>query len=1420
MKLYEIFNKSQILDNNRELFENAEVKNVLLNKALRKAEIFLKSEKIIKKELIMSLAAELKEKYQLRIVKVYTEYDKSLFDENYFSEILFYIEKKFVHLYLIVKDSTISIEGDTINIHLKGNGVDILTYNELDQEIANLISDEFGLNFKVRFVSHIKPMSVEEKNKIYIEQQKKILERIESMPAIEKPVKKEEPPKKSYTSFNKIAYAKTEISSLTQESGKVEITGEVFKIERKDFNNSVKGKITFYVTDYKNSCICQVMDKLEVLDEFMEEIKKGDFLKISGEMLYDKYLRENVLDTKLKNIEHVSKESKTDNSEEKRVELHLHTNMSAIDGINTVEEYISYISKLGHRAIAITDHGVVQAFPDAYAAAKKADVKLVYGVEGYLVNDMEEIVKGDIIPGSLDGEVVVFDIETTGFSAIENKITEIGACKIKNGEIIDRFSSFVNPQISIPEKIVELTGITDDMVKDAPLIDTVLKDFLSFCGNAPLVAHNADFDVSFIKRNAEVLGIDYAPVSIDTLALSRVLLPELKKHKLNIVCEHLGVDLCGHHRAVNDAEATAGIYIKFISMLKQRKITNIEDVNTGIVDQGGEPSYKGTAYHIIILVKNKVGLKNLYKLVSKAHIDYYYRTPRIPKSELIKHREGLILGSACEVGELFRAVLSGRPKGELINIAKFYDYLEVQPLGNNQYLVENNTVKDKDGLIELNKTIIDLGKELNMKVVATGDVHFIDEQGALYRSILMSGKKFKDADNQPPLYYRTTQEMLDEFFYLDDATKHEIVIKNPNDIVDMVDENFEPVPSVKHPPVIDGAADDIKNMSYEKAYEIYGDPLPELVEKRMEKELNSIINNGFSVMYLIAEKLVKKSLSDGYLVGSRGSVGSSFIAFLSGITEVNSLCPHYICENCKHCEFIEDGSYSSGCDMPDKVCPECGRVMKKDGHDIPFETFLGFDGDKEPDIDLNFSGEYQPVAHKYIEELFGEGHVFRAGTIGTIAEKTAYGYVKNYYEERGRIMNNAELERLMTACTGAKATTGQHPGGIIVVPREDDVYDFTPVQHPANDKESGIITTHFDYHKLHDTLLKLDILGHDDPTMLKMLKDLTGLDPQDISLSDKPTMSLFTTPEALGVTEEEIGSKTGTYGVPEFGTKFARQMLEDIQPKNFASLVKISGLSHGTDVWLNNAQDIVRNNIAPFEETICTRDDIMTYLMLKGLPPKRAFTIMEQVRKGKGLKDNDEAEMKEHNVPDWYIESCKKIKYMFPKAHAVAYVTMGFRVAYYKVHYPIEYYCAYYSVRADDFDADIMAKGRDKIEKTLSDYYQIPKPSAKEKNIITILEICREMYARGIEFLPVDLYKSDDKNFKVENGKIRPPFTSIKGLGLAAAQNIKAARDEQEFFTKEDFMARAKVGQAIVDMLDNHNCFKDIPDSSQISFGI
>ncbi|MBQ4110832.1 MAG: PolC-type DNA polymerase III [Clostridia bacterium] len=1219
MKLHELFNESLICGNFKDVFENCTIENVNINKETRKIDLCLTCNSIIPKSVIIEVAADIKKEYNLKIVKISTSYPKELFNEEYYMEILYFTEKKYPHLYWFLEGSRMKIGESSIDIVLKDNGIDILKYNGMDNIISSLIEEEFGLSYKINFIGKARPKETEE-SKLKKEQEerefiKKALEQSAQRQQTEapKPQKTQEAPKQQYQ--RKIEYKEYKIIDLNAETGRVKIKGEIFFTERRDFNNSQKGSVTFYVTDQESSVICKVIDKKENLDEFEAEFKKGSYVYVCGETMYDKYIREFVIDVKIRDVEKTSKTTKTDDATVKRVELHLHTNMSAIDGINKIEDYMSLAKSYGHPAIAVTDHGVVQAFPDAYAAAKKNEIKLVYGVEGYLCESKEDI---------------------------------------KN------------------------------------------------------------------------------------------------------------------------------------------------------------------SHHIIILVKNQVGLKNLYKLVSMAHIDYYHRNPKTPREELIKHREGLIIGSACEAGELYRAILDGKSHEELLKIADFYDYLEIQPLGNNQYLVDNGRVAGRDGLIEINKKIIELGDELGKKVVATGDVHFLNQQGGLYRAILMAGKKFKDAANQPPLWYRTTNEMLAEFDYLDADRAYEVVVENPNYIVSLVDDNFEPVPHEKHPPVIEGAAEEIEEKTYKRAYEIYGDPLPEIVKARIEKELNSIINNGFSVMYIIAEKLVTKSLSDGYLVGSRGSVGSSFVAYLSGITEVNSLCPHYICQNCHHSIFIDDGSYSSGCDMEDMNCPKCGTLMKKDGHDIPFETFLGFDGDKEPDIDLNFSGDYQPVAHKYVEELFGEGHVFRAGTIGTIADKTAYGYVKNFFDEQGRMLNNAEMQRLSIACTGAKATTGQHPGGIIIVPKSNEVYDFTPIQHPANDKSSGIITTHFDYHKLHDTLLKLDILGHDDPTVLRMLKDITGLDPVTISLEDKETMSLFTSPEALGVTAEDIGAKTGTFGVPEFGTKFTRQMLEDTKPTTFAELVRISGLSHGTDVWLNNAQDIVLQGIAPFKETICTRDDIMTYLIHKDLPPKRAFTIMEQVRKGKGLKDIDIEEMKEHNVPQWYIDSCNKIKYMFPKAHAVAYVTMGFRVAYYKVHYPLEYYCAYYTVRADDFDYSIMAKGRDKVKDIMRNYDSNPNLTAKEKSIYTILEIVNEFYARGYDFLPIDLYKSDASKFVREGDKIRPPFTSLKGLGLSVAESIVEAREKEEFFTKEDFAARTKAGSSIIDMLAEHGCFKDMPDSSQI----
>ena len=1011
---------------------------------------------------------------------------------------------------------------------------------------------------------------------------------------------------------------------------------------------------------------------------------------------------------------------------------------------------------------------------------------------------------------------MVFDIETTGFSSKNDKIIEIGAVKLKDGEIVDSFSTFVDPKVNIPYKITELTSITQNMVNGQPTIDEVLPKFMEFVGNSVLVAHNAAFDVGFIKKNLMDMGKTLKNPVMDTVPLARYLYPDLKKVKLNLVAKHLGISLENHHRAVDDAKATAEI-LKF-SFKKMKEEMDIHDVKTLNEKYLSNIDVKKLPlHHIIILAKNQTGIKNLYKLVSMAHLDYFARRPRLPKSIITEYREGLIIGSACEAGQLYKAVLEGKTDGELKEIASFYDYLEIQPIQNNEFLIRKGNVKDEEELRELNRKIYDLGKEMDKPVVATCDCHFLDPNDEVFRRIIMAGQGYGDADNQPPLYFRTTNEMMKEFEYLGEEACREVVIENTQKIADMV-EAVKPIPDETFPPKIEGAEEEIRNMTMNKVHSIYGENLPEVVQKRLDKELNSIINNGYAVLYLIAQKLVAKSLEDGYLVGSRGSVGSSFVATMSDITEVNGLPPHYVCPNCKKSEFFLDGSISSGADLPDKNCPDCGAKYIKDGHDIPFETFLGFEGDKEPDIDLNFSGEYQAVVHKYTEVLFGKGYVFKAGTIGTVAEKTAYGFVKKYLQERGLVVSQAEIERLTIGCTGIKRTSGQHPGGIMVVPNDNEIYNFCPIQHPADDVNTDIITTHFDYHSISGRLLKLDILGHDDPTVLRMLQDLTGLDPKTIPLNDPKVISLFTSPDALGVTKEELGCEVGSYGLPEFGTKFVRQMLVDTQPKSFADLVRISGLSHGTDVWLNNAQYFIKEGYTTLKDCIATRDDIMVYLMYKDLPPMTAFTIMEKVRKGKGLSEDDEALMREKNVPDWYIESCKRIKYMFPKGHAVAYVMMAVRIAYYKVYYPEAYYTTYFTVRADDFDADLICKGEEAIKAKMEELNSLGNNiSVKEKGLLTILEISYEMYKRGLNFLKVDLYKSEATKFKIEEDGIRPPLNALQGVGDNAAKSIVECRVNGEFISKEDLRIRSKVSKTVIETLDNHGCLEGMQESNQLS---
>ena len=1327
-------------------------------------------------------------------------------------------------------DSKRSVKDDVILIETAYNYlIEHSKKKKIDQIIRKTLKDIFGLNAKIEFKfdsALVDDLYFEIQQKAEKQMIKEIKARQSEIPKKESNTEKSKTEVKPYYENRESAKRDentilgreikqeiTEIINIDEKSGYVAVAGDVFKTEVFE-TRAGKKILTFYITDYTSSIAVKCFLRPKDTEHVLENIKEGLHCKVRGEATMDTYMKEVVIMGK--DIHKLKKVERIDNSEEKRIELHLHTSMSAMDAVTSVKDLVARAAKFGHKAMAVTDHGVVQAFPDAQIAGKKHGVKILYGVEGYLVdNGTPVVINGD--EGRLDGEFVVFDLETTGFSSKNDKIIEIGAVKIKDGEIIDKFSAFVNPQRKLPAVIIELTQITDEMLADADIIENVLPKFMEFVGNSTMVAHNAPFDVSFIKKNLRDFGKEFSNQVLDTVPLARFLYPELKRVKLNNVAKHLGVSLENHHRAVDDAKATADILLVCFKKLKEElDVHDLKTLNVQFLEN--VDIKKQPTSHIIILAKTQAGIKNLYKIVSAAHLEHFARRPRIPKTLLSEFREGLIIGSACEGGEVYKAVLEGKTIDELKEIAEFYDYLEIQPIQNNEYLIRKGNVADEQELRDLNKKIYMLGKEMNKLVVATGDVHFLNPQDEAFRRIIQAGQGMKDADYQPPLYYRTTEEMLKEFEYLGDKIAKEVVIDNPNKIADEI-ENIKPIPDETFPPKIDGAEEDIKNMTLKKVHSIYGDVLPEVVQKRVDKELNSIINNGYAVLYLIAQKLVAKSLEDGYLVGSRGSVGSSFVATMTDITEVNGLPPHYVCSKCRESEFFLDGSISSGADLPDKNCPRCNIPYIKDGHDIPFETFLGFEGDKEPDIDLNFSGEYQAVVHKYTEVLFGEGFVFKAGTIGTVAEKTAYGYVKKYLDERGIVVSQAEVERLTIGCTGVKRTSGQHPGGIMVVPRDNEIFNFCPIQHPADDMTTDIITTHFDYHSISGRLLKLDILGHDDPTVLRMLQDLTGVDPKSIPLNDPKVISLFTSTEALGVTPEELGCEVGSYGLPEFGTKFVRQMLVDTQPKSFADLVRISGLSHGTDVWLNNAQYFIKEGYTTLKDCISTRDDIMVYLMYKDLPPKTAFTIMEKVRKGKGLSEEDEAIMKEKQVPDWYIESCKRIKYMFPKGHAVAYVTMAVRIAYFKVYYPAAYYTTYFTVRADDFDADLICKGEAVINAKMKEINSLGNAvSQKEKGLLTILELSYEMYKRGLKFNKVDIYTSNATKFKIEeDGSIRPPINALQGVGDNAAKAIVEARKDGEFISKEDLRIRAKVSKTVIETLTNHGCIDGLQETNQLS---
>ena len=1220
-----------------------------------------------------------------------------------------------------------------------------------------------------------------------------------------------------------------DIEKIDAPIGEVTLRGKVVSLETREIRNE-KTIVIFSMTDFTDTIVLKLFAKNEDVPELEKNIGPGAFIKVKGIAIIDKYDNELTIGSivGIKKIPDFTT-TRMDVSPEKRVELHCHTKMSDMDGVSDVKDIIKRAKKWGHKAIAITDHGDVQAFPDAnHAVSGPDDIKIIYGVEAYIVDDLKGIVT-DSRGQSLDDSYVVFDIETTGFSPAVNKIIEIGAVKVEGGKIVDRFSTFVNPQVPIPFRIEELTHISDDMVVDAPTIDVVLPQFLDFCEGCIMVAHNAEFDMSFIKKNALDLGKEFAPTVIDTVAMARFLLPTLNRFKLDTVAKAVGVALNNHHRAVDDAACTAEIFVKFIPMLKERGIVDLKQVNevgTSSVDN----IMKMPTYHAIILATCDQGRTNLYNLVSLSHVTYFHRRPRIPKSEFLKYRDGLLLGSACEAGELYRAILNGRPEEEIARIVDFYDYLEIQPLGNNAFMLrdEDSPVETEEDIMEINRKIVKLGEDFNKLVVATCDVHFLDPEDEVYRRIIMAGKGFDDADQQAPLYLRTTEEMLAEFAYLGSAKAEEVVITNTNKIADMC-ERISPVRPDKCAPVIENSDQMLRDICYNKAYKMYGNPLPKIVEARLERELNSIISNGYAVMYIIAQKLVWKSNEDGYLVGSRGSVGSSFVATMAGITEVNPLQAHYLCEECKYVDFDSDvvKSYAGrcGCDMPDAICPNCGRPLKKEGFDIPFETFLGFKGDKEPDIDLNFSNEYQSKAHKYTEVIFGEGQTFKAGTVGTLADKTAYGYVKKYYEERGVQKRRCEIERLSVGCTGIHRTTGQHPGGIIVLPMGENINTFTPIQRPANDMSVDIITTHFDYHSIDHNLLKLDILGHVDPTMIRMLQDLTGLDPTTIPLDDKAVMSLFESTKALGITPDDIGgTKLGALGIPEFGTDFAIGLVEEAKPTQFIDLVNIAGLSHGTDVWLGNAQKLIQEGTATISTCICTRDDIMTYLINKGLEADTAFKIMEAVRKGvvaKGKCDKWpewKQDMLNHGVPEWYIWSCELIKYMFPKAHAAAYVMMGWRIAYCKVFYPLAYYASYFSVRATGFSYEIMCLGKERLERHLK-YLRDNKDtiSNKDQDVLRDGRIVQEMYARGFEFLPLDIYRAEPHRFQIIDGKLMPSLNSIEGLGDNAAIAIAEAAKDGKFLSKDDFRERTKVSKTVIELMSDLGLFGDLPDSNQLS---
>ncbi len=1444
------FDKYSPQGEHRTILENAYLNRFRAEKEKRMLEAYVSFQKIVKKEILYAIEKEIAEAYKLSFVRIIPSYPSELFDISYIPEAMIELQRIGAVSRGFFKDykSTLKDNKLIIEISFSNGGIELLYHADTPEILANIIRSEFGISLEVEIKQE--EGFVFDYNG-YLEEQNEAIRKFEFEEASANEavsVEINEPQRKMVVSLMgdgistpevnengivKVGNMTFDISSpecvygtpfeidpaplrnITTPIRRVTLLGTVYAIDTKETRKGDKMIVNFAMTNDDASIYCKSILPTEESKTLLSSLKDGVAVAVLGSVRNDKF--DNELTVSPSAVMLIKRIKRMDNAPEKRVELHLHTQMSAMDALIPPDVAVKTAHAWGHPAVAITDHGNVQGYQEAMLVADKTGMKVIYGMEAYFVDDTAKAVYGNDDASFADDEFVVFDIETTGFSFQNDRITEIGAVLVKNGEVVDRFQTFVDPERPLPEEIIKLTGITDDMVKGAPSQYEAVKAFLDFSGKRMLVAHNAGFDISFIRKVSDDNGIEFNNTYLDTVALSRYVNPDLNKHKLDALVTYFGLGDFDHHRANEDAEMLSLIFFKMVDKLKQEGIKTISAMNSAMADK--VDVLKLNTNHMIILVKNKIGLKNLYKLVSYSYLDYYKRHPRIPKTVLDAHREGLIIGSACSEGQLFKAMLENRPRADLLEIASYYDYIEIQPLCNNRYLIDSGNAADEEALKEFNRKLISIADELGKPVVATCDAHFLEKHDEIYRKLLLAGMKFSDADKDSGIYFRTTEEMLKEFEYLGEEKAKEVVITNTNKIADMIDSDIRPFPKGTFTPNMEGAEEDLQRICYENAEKKYGSPIPDIVKNRLDKELTSIIKNGFAVLYMIAQKLVWYSESQGYLVGSRGSVGSSFVASMAGISEVNPLPPHYYCPNCQYSDFSNPDHVGSGFDLPDKNCPSCGTKLVGDGHDIPFETFLGFHGDKSPDIDLNFSGEVQGKVHKYTEELFGAENVFRAGTIGGLADKTVYGYVMKYLEEREITVNKAEIERLVKGCVGVKRTTGQHPGGIVVVPKEYEIYDFCPVQHPADDPNSDIVTTHFTFSYLHDTLLKLDELGHDIPTKYKWLEKYSNTSVMDVPMNDPSVYGLFASTEPLGVTAEQIGANLGTYGLPEFGTRFVMKMVEEAKPKNFADLLQISGLSHGTDVWTTNAQDLIKDGICTISEVIGCRDNIMNDLIRYGVKNELSFKIMESVRKGKGLTPDWEAAMVEAGVPDWYIGSCKKIKYMFPKAHAAAYVMSAIRLGWYKVHMPLTFYAAFFTAAPGGFDAEIAMSGKSGVTRVMKEIQDKgTEATQKEASLLSTLNLVNECYARGIRFLPVNYFKSDAFAFVPEDGKIRLPFNSLGGLGENAAKSIAEARDSGEVYCVEELRIKAKLTKAVIDVLSKNGALEGLSETNQITF--